>query len=530
MMKYFNTEGFCRPTEHYMVRLDDRLEHIKKTLVDRKKYFIINRGRQYGKTTTLRALEDYLNDDYTVLSLDFQLMGTENFLNEAIFVKAFAGAIVEAVNTMEINDREELLVPLNEFMEKEGKRSLTELFICLSVMCKRASKPIVLMIDEVDSASNNQVFIDFLAQLRGYYLKRDKTPVFHSVILAAVYNIKNLKLKLRPESEHKYNSPWNIAAKFKIDMSFSIDQIVSMLDEYEMDHHTGMNKQTVAKIIYQYTSGYPVLVSSICKCIDEDLLEDGEFSSLNEAWSEKGIEKAVKNILMESTPLFESMVKQLDIYKGLRSMIESILYQGRNVPFSPDEKAVSVGLMLGFLTEKEGHVAVSNRIFEMYLLNLFIAEEAVRSEVFSKGESDRIRFIKNNRLDMDLVLRKFVEYFNEIYGDNDDRFIETYGRKFFLLYLKPIINGTGNYYLEAQTRDARRTDVIVDYLGEQFIIELKIWHGNEYNERGEAQVADYLEYYHKDKGYMLSFNFNKSKKIGVNEIRFGNKTIVEAVV
>ncbi len=33
---------------------------------------------------------------------------------------------------------------------------------------------------------------------------------------------------------------------------------------------------------------------------------------------------------------------------------------------------------------------------------------------------------------------------------------------------------TGNYYLEAQTRDARRTDVIVDYLGEQFVVELKI--------------------------------------------------------
>lgn len=33
-----------------------------------------------------------------------------------------------------------------------------------------------------------------------------------------------------------------------------------------------------------------------------------------------------------------------------------------------------------------------------------------------------------------------------------------------MLYLKLIINGVGNYYLEAQTRDARRTDVIVDYL------------------------------------------------------------------
>lgn len=105
-----------------------------------------------------------------------------------------------------------------------------------------------------------------------------------------------------------------------------------------------------------------------------------------------------------------------------------------------------------------------------------------------------------------------------------------YGRKFFLLYLKPIINGTGNYYLEAQTRDARRTDVIVDYLGEQFIVELKIWHGSEYNERGEKQLADYLEYYHKDKGYMLSFNFNQKKEVGVKEIRVGNRTIVEAVV
>ena len=55
-MRYFNTEGLCRPEEHYMVQLDDRMEQIKTLFVDRKKYFVINRGRQYGKTTTLRAL------------------------------------------------------------------------------------------------------------------------------------------------------------------------------------------------------------------------------------------------------------------------------------------------------------------------------------------------------------------------------------------------------------------------------------------------------------------------------------------
>ena len=131
---------------------------------------------------------------------------------------------------------------------------------------------------------------------------------------------------------------------------------------------------------------------------------------------------------------------------------------------------------------------------------------------------------------MDCVLEKFVEYFHDIYGERDIQFVEEYGSKFFLLYLKPIINGTGNYYLEAQTRDAGRTDVSVDYAGEQFIIEMKICRGNEYNERGEKHLTGYLDYFHQNKGYMLSFNFNKKKEIGVKTITLGNKTIVEAVV
>ena len=71
---------------------------------------------------------------------------------------------------------------------------------------------------------------------------------------------------------------------------------------------------------------------------------------------------------------------------------------------------------------------------------------------------------------------------------------------------------------------------MVDYLGEQFVIELKIWRGNEYNERGERQLAEYLEYFHQKKGYLLSFNFNKKKEIGVKKIILGNKILIEAVV
>lgn len=75
-----------------------------------------------------------------------------------------------------------------------------------------------------------------------------------------------------------------------------------------------------------------------------------------------------------------------------------------------------------------------------------------------------------------------------------------------------------------------RTDVIVDYHGEQFIIELKLWQGNAYHERGERQLSDYLDHYHLDKGYMLSFDFNLNKQIGVRELKIGDKILIEAVV
>ncbi len=75
-----------------------------------------------------------------------------------------------------------------------------------------------------------------------------------------------------------------------------------------------------------------------------------------------------------------------------------------------------------------------------------------------------------------------------------------------------------------------RTDVIVDYLGQQYVIEMKIWRGNEYNERGEKQLLEYLEDYKLKKGYMISFNFNKKKQVGMRELYFGEKSLVEVVM
>ena len=154
------------------------------------------------------------------------------------------------------------------------------------------------------------------------------------------------------------------------------------------------------------------------------------------------------------------------------------------------------------------------------------------SHIYQLGEYEKNQFVHDGFIDMRLLMERFCVHFNEIYRPgHDDQFVEDNGRKIFLTYLRPIINGIGNYYCEAQTRDLTRTDIIIDYLGQQYIVELKIWRGQSYNERGEKQLAEYLERYNLKTGYMVSFCFNKTKKSGLLQpVEFNGRTLIEAIV
>lgn len=520
MNRRFNISGLCYPNKHYMVRLDERLSKIKE-MVDYGDYFVINRARQYGKTTTLHALDKYLNNEYVVISLSFQGLGSASFQNEDIFVRAFISEFISVFPDQYRKDSD-MIALIEKMSESAGKVTLAELFRLLSRLCADSEKPFVLMIDEVDTASDNQVFLDFLGMLRDYYMKREKTATFHSVILAGVYDIRNMKHKYRPDEIHKYNSPWNVAVDFDIDMSFSPQNIAGMLEEYEQDYHTGMNISVIADLIYDYTSGYPYLVSYLCKVAHE--------RRQGECWTENDILYAVKETLTKRNTLFDDMIKHINEYPELEKMIQGILFQGKTYPYNAYNQAINIGEMFGFVINKDGTVVVVNRIFETGLYDYFLSEEMTKQENQMICSQEKNQFFTDGMLDMDKVMEKFVEYFSELYDPNDQRFVEEYGRKLFLLYLKPIINGTGNYYIESRTRNMRRTDVIVDYLGRQYIIELKIWRGDEYNSRGEIQLKEYLEFYHLKKGWMLSFNFNKNKYSGMREIIIDDKVLVEAVV
>ncbi|MCD7818052.1 MAG: AAA-like domain-containing protein [Lachnospiraceae bacterium] len=526
MRRIFNTDGYCDPELHYMVDLSGRLEAIR-SMVDDGKYFTINRARQYGKTTTLYALAEYLSEEYRIISLDFQGLSYADFETEERFVSAFSRQILLAVDGLP----DEVRLELEQYAKGEARNAtLSVMFISLVRLCRLSEKKIVLLIDEVDSASNNQVFIDFLAQLRFYYLKRRKIPTFQSVILTGVYDVRNVKKKIRPEDEHKENSPWNIAADFIVDMSFSAADIRGMLEQYESDYHTGMNMTDMANQIYSYTSGYPFLVSRLCKFMDELIPGTAAYPDRCAAWTKEGLLQAVKILENESNALFQSMKGKLKDYPQLRNVLYELLFTGKPVPYSSMNDYIEIASMFGFIKNYNGTAVIANRIFETVLYNWFMSDEYAGNKIYDAGVIGKNQFVVGGHLNVKRVLERFVENFDELYGDQDETFLEDVGRRYFMLFLKPIINGEGNCYVEAQTRNRERTDLVIDYHGEQFVIELKIWRGNAYNERGENQLLDYLNYFHLNKGYMLSFNFNKKKKIGIQEIVLGDKVLVEAVV
>lgn len=530
MGKVFNVNGVCKPSKHYMVNLNPRLEEIK-VMVDDGQYFTINKARQYGKTTTLRALADFLKEDYMVISLDFQNIESDEFSNGSSFVHALTREINKKIRRMEeVPDQiKKELIKLADNINQNVR--MAEMFDCFSEWCGQSEKPLILIIDEVDTATNNQVFLDFLAQIRAYYLDSDEAPTFQSVILAGVYDVRNIKRKIRSDDVHKTNSPWNIAADFLVDMSFSVNDISGMLKEYEDDYHTGMKIKEMATLLYDYTSGYPYLVSRLCKFIDERIAGNCDFPNKSVAWTKDGFLEALKLLLKDQNSLFESLIGKLNDFPELNEVISRLLFQGQSIAYNPDDLAIQTAQMFGFIKAIDSNVVIANRIFEIRLYNNYLLKfDEQNSVIYSEGLKQKNQFIINGHLNMRRVLEKFVETFDYLYGDQNETFLEDVGRKYFMLFLRSIINGTGNCYVEAETRNRERMDLVVDYCGEQYILELKIWHGNAYNERGEEQLLGYLNHFRLKKGYMLSFNFNKTKKIGIKDIIIDDKLLVEAVV
>ncbi|TGO03117.1 hypothetical protein PN36_12220 [Candidatus Thiomargarita nelsonii] len=519
MQKRFNDTGLCIPYRHYMVDSSVKLKQIIQ-LVEWGEYFTINRPRQFGKTTTLFLLDKALNqrDDYVALKISFEGIDTETHQHQERFITEILIMLAHRLEFLGFSHPSQLI--------EEHRSQITNLPALSRFITKLVgtmpTKSWVLMIDEVDKSSNNQLFLDFLGMLRNKYLQRDDgEDTFQSIILAGVHDIKTLKAKIRPDAKSGgYNSPWNIAIDFKVDLSFAPPEIETMLQDYSQDKQIQPDISAIAERLYYYTAGYPYLVSKLCKFIDEDIIPN----RADKNWSVDDVEAAFKMIVDGgyTTTLFDSLTKNLENNRELYNFVLDIVINGKRAPYVITSPMINFANLYGIIANVDGFCQIHNRIYEQRIYahlvsNLLVANRnnlAPSPDSFTAGG-----------LDIKLILQRFQSFMRENYGKRDRKFLEREGRLLFLAFLKPILNGRGFDFKEPSVADEQRMDIVIAYQDKRYVIELKRWYGDKYHQRGLQQLSDYLDIYSLKKGYLLIYNFNKGKTYKEELIPFQDKEI-----
>lgn len=523
MKKRFNDTGVCNPKHHYMVDTSTKLAQIT-ALVERGDYFTMNRPRQFGKTTTLFLLAQHLNlrPDYLALKISFEEIDNESYQSAATFVHIFLDLLI---TELEFLQRPELARFIEVYLEKiSNLRTLSRFMIQLK-RDRISDKSVVLLIDEVDKSSDNQIFLDFLSLLRNQYLQKNegRGHVFQSVILAGVHDVKTLKQKIRPDATARYNSPWNIAIDFQVDMSFAPPEIETMVQAYAQDRQITPDIPAIAARLYYYTAGYPYLVSKLCKFIDEQIVPQ----RADPNWVVADVEAAFEMIVDETytTTLFDSLTINLENNPELYKLIFQIAINGQNPQFTIANPTINLAHLYGMIRPSaEKRCQIYNRIFEQriyaYMLSKFTQTKEGDINGFAGPE-----YVTAKGLDVPLILQRFQAFMQEHYSDREAKFLEREGRLLFLAFLRPILNGRGFAFKEPSVADEQRMDIVITYQDKRYVIELKRWRGKQYHRQGLQQLSDYLDIYGLNMGYLLIYDFNKGKRYKEEMIRFQEKDI-----
>jgi hypothetical protein len=515
MKKEFNITGVCFPKRHYMMDTRAKMATIMD-MVERGQYFIINRPRQYGKTTMLFLINTLLNKQDGYLPLEMNLQGVDEKWLESD--KSFAIMFIN-----ELNKRLEYLDPeLSAFLAQmipqiEDMNSLSRV---ITKLVQKADKKLVILIDEVDVSVNFLPFLSFLGMLRTKYLGRDQpyNLTFHSVILAGVHDIKSLKSKMRSGDQAQYNSPWNIAADFEVEMSFNPAEIAPMLEEYSLAEQVELEVAPIAERLYYFTSGYPFLVSKLCKIIAEKLLPQ----KTEKHWVVEDVDHAVNLLLKENNTNFDSLIKNLENNPALYDLVYRVIIDGDVISFNPDEPLTNFGRMYGIFKEN-GRLAIHNRIYEQRLYNyMTVKTEITYGRDYNFSEHFKIA---DNGLDIEAVLLKFQQFMQSEHDKKDQDFLERNARLVFLSFLNPILNGKGHTFKEPQISEEKRLDVVVTYFQHKYIIELKRWYGEKAHQAGLAQLSDYLDRQHLKTGFLLIFEHKKEKSWRQEWMEIGGKQV-----
>jgi glycine betaine/choline ABC-type transport system substrate-binding protein len=126
---------------------------------------------------------------------------------------------------------------------------------------------------------------------------------------------------------------------------------------------------------------------------------------------------------------------------------------------------------------------------------------------------------------MDILLKDFQQFWRV----NSESWVEFYDYKeaaphlILMAFLQRVING-GGQVIRAMATGNGRLDLYVEYKGQKYPVELKIWRGEKYFESGFDQIMRYMDILGSKEGWLVIFD--QRQKSTWDERIFMKKEIV----
>ena len=502
-MRFFNTSGPVMERDHYRIPPLARLDLAElRLLIDRQRYFVLHAPRQTGKTSVLLALEELLNDEgnYRCVYVNVEAgqamredvkAATEMMMSQ-MALQARAGA-----------GDQYLTGAWRRIFAEHGAGALGE---AVSRWSQADAKPLVLLIDEIDSLVGDTL-LSVLRQLRaGYHLRPAGFP--QSVVLCGVRDVRDYRIySSSAKTMVAGGSAFNIKAESLRLGDFSESETRDLLGQHAEETGQPFTDDAL-DAIWTQTQGQPWLVNALAyeTCFRGELAKDRSRSV-----TEADVLDAREALILRHDTHLDQLTDKLQEDRVWR-VVEPILtgasessYTARDVEYVRD---------LGLIA-RDPPVRIANPIYA----------EVVPRELTWLAQDDLVHdpawYVDASGA---LQLGKLLEAFQEFYRENSEHWVERYGFKeagpqlLLQAFLQRVVNSGGRIEREYALGTGRTDLLIVWPQGDgkrtrKYVVECKVRREQQSLDRtvvdGAEQTAAHMDRCGAEAGHLVVFDRNE---------------------
>ncbi len=513
-MRRFGTQGPVNPQEHYVVsRSDEIADFIKR--VEEGRCVVIFAPRQTGKTTFFRRALDVLVADsdieteaaspaaYFPIPLNFDVYKNTSVAD--FYANLYQDICEEIENLFQRRGGTptEALIQLLADTELTNPHTLRRFFRRLERLL--TPQKFVFIIDEFDGIPQ-AALSDFLHTLRHIYIAgKPRCP--HSVGIIGVKSIAQLNYD-------RSISPFNIQDEFHLP-NFTLEQVQELLEQYTNEVGQAFVPEVIESI-HKQTAGQPVLVNRFAQILTEELqvpkTEPITLAHFSEAHAQ---------LLEEDNVNFTHLLTNIRRDPRFESLLMRIMAREEGVDFNLRSDIVSELATYGVIARgDDGMCEIINPIYLYCILQAFKAVvNGLEDEYLHDGTREGFLdyLTPTGQIDMKALLDNFRDFiiragFRILQVPDTPQ--ESVGRHLLLAYLDQFIKLIGGFmHIEVPTGRGRM-DIIIIHNQQKYIVETKIWRGDNRYQAGKKQLAVYLSSEGVAEGYYVVFDHRQNPALG----------------